>query len=137
MGAEHLDEHGWERLHQALRSGDPDGHVRDAWVANKHVCDIYLTSDPDQAETTLKRAIAWCCDPAAGPELRTLAKTLRSWRHEILAHHTTGASNGHVEAANLSIKQVKGSGRKFRNLHNYRHHILLVGVCPRQTHTVT
>ena len=137
MGAEHLDERGWERLHQALRDGDPDGHVRDAWVAKEHVRDIYLTSDPVEAETALERAIAWCCDPAAGPELRTLAKTLRRWRHEILAHHTTGASNGRVEAANLTIKQVKRSGRGFRNLHNYRHRILLAGGCPRQTHPVT
>ena len=57
MGAEHLDEHGWERLHQALRAGDPDGHVRDAWVAKEHVRDIYLTSDPVEAETALERAI--------------------------------------------------------------------------------
>ena len=32
MGAEHLDEHGWDRLRAALRDGDPDGVVRDAWA---------------------------------------------------------------------------------------------------------
>ena len=141
MGAEHLDEQGWERLHQALREGDLDGQVQDAWVAKEYVRDIYLTDDPDEAKAALDRAIAWCTDPAANPELRTLAKTLRRWRNEILAHHTTGAendaSNGKVEAANLTIKQVKRTGRGFRNLHNYRHRILLAGGCPRQTHPVT
>ena len=130
-GAEHLDEHGWERLHQPPRDGDPDGRVRDAWVAKEHVRDIYLTDTPTEAETALERAIDWCCDPAAGPELRILAKTLRRWRHEILAHHTTGASNGFVEAANLTIKQIKRSSRGFRNLHNYRHRILLAAGQPR------
>lgn len=137
MGAEHLDEQGWERLYQALRDGDLDGQVQDAWVAKEYVRDIYLTDDPDEAKAALDRAIDWCSDPAAGPELRTLAKTLRRWRNEILAHHSTGASNGKVEAANLTIKQVKRSGRGFRNLHNYRHRILLAGGCPRQTHPVT
>ena len=137
MGAEHLDERGWERLHQALRDGDPDGLVRDAWLAKEYVRDIYLTDDPEQAEQALERAIAWCCDPDAGPELRTLAKTLRRWREQILAHHTTGASNGRVEAANLTIKQVKRSGRGLRNLNNYRLRILLAAGCPRQTDPVT
>ncbi len=137
MAAEHLDEQGWERLHKALRDGDPDGAVRDAWVAKEYVRDIYITDDPDQAQTALDKAVAWCTEPDAGPELATLAKTLRRWRDEILAHHTTGASNGRVEAANLTIKQVKRSGRGLRNLHNYRLRILLAGGCPRQTHPVT
>ena len=137
MGAEHLDEQGWDRLHRALRDGDLDGHVRDAWVAKEYVRDIYLTDDPIEAEAALERVISWCRDPDAGPELRTLAKTLHRWQNEILAHHTTGASNGKVEAANLTIKQVKRSGRGFRNLHHYRLRILLAGGCPRQTHHVT
>lgn len=40
-------------------------------------------------------------------ELRRVAKALRRWRTQILNHHTTGASNGPVEAANLLIKQVR------------------------------
>lgn len=41
-----------------------------------------------------------------------------------LRDHSTGASNGPVEAANLLIKQVKRSGRGFRNFDNYRLRIL-------------
>jgi Transposase len=61
------------------------------------------------------------------------------WRTEILAHHTTGASNGPVEAEfNLTLKQIKRSGRGFRNFDNYRLRILLTGQrALRETQPVT
>lgn len=127
MGYERLDPTGWQRLVEGLRAGDLDDQVRDCWVAKEKVRDVYLTDDPTEAKRLLDEAIAWCVDTESGPELRRLAKTLRRWRNEIVAHHTTGASNGPVEAANLLIKQVKRSGRGFRNLANYRLRILLAG----------
>jgi transposase len=139
LGAERVDDNGWVRIHRALRHGDPDGEVTDCWVAKEKVRDVYLTSDPDLAAERLDDAIAWCLEPESGPELRRLVKTLRRWRHEILAHHTTGASNGPVEAANLLIKQVRRAGRGFRNINNHRLRILLAGGTKplHQTHTVT
>ncbi len=127
MGAERLDDNGWDRLHRALRDGDPDGEVRDCWVAKEKLRDVYLTNDPDEAAGRLDDVIVWCSDADSGPELRRLAKTLERWRQQILSRHSTGASNGPVEAANLLIKQVKRSGRGFRNLDNYRLRILLAG----------
>lgn len=137
LGAERVDETGWERIWAAFRDGDPDGEVQDCWVAKEKVRDIYLTDDPQVAATAVDGAIAWCAARESGLELRRLAKTLRRWRSEILAHHITGASNGPVEAANLMIKQVKRSGRGFRNLANYRLRILLAGGLTRERHTVT
>lgn len=137
LGAERVDEQGWQRIWAALRDGDPDGHVQDCWVAKEKVRDVYLTDDHAQAEVALDDAIAWCTAAEAGPELRRLAKTLRRWRTQILAHHTTGASNGPVEAANLLIKQVKRSGRGFRNFTNYRLRILLAGGLTRDAQPVT
>ena len=137
LGAERVDERGWERIHTALADGDPDGEVRDTWVAKELVRDVYLATSLDDATAALDAAVAWCTDPDATIEQRTLAKTLVRWRSEILARHTTGASNGRVEAANLTIKHVKRSGRGFRNLGNYRLRILLAAGCPRQTHRVT
>jgi len=139
LGVERVDDNGWVRLHQALRDGDPGGEVRDCWVAKEKVRDVYLTDDVAEAERLLDDTIAWCLEPESGPELRRLVKTLRRWRREILAHHTTGASNGPVEAANLLIKQVKRSGRGLRNIDNYRLRILLAGGTNplRETHTVT
>ena len=136
VGAERLDERGWDRIHTALDAGDPDDDVQDAWVAKEKVRAVYATDDLDAAAAALDDAIDWCTAPEAGPELARLAKTLRRWRHQILAHHTTGASNGPVEAANLLIKQVKRSARGFRNTNNYRLRILLAGgtnpVCKTQ-----
>ena len=127
LGAERVDERGWDRIHTALDAGDATDQLRDTWVAKEKVRDVYLTNDPDVADQRLADVFAWCDAHESGPELATLAKTLRRWRHEIIAHHTTGASNGPVEAANLLIKQVKRSGRGFRNLANYRLRILLAG----------
>ena len=139
LGAERVDEAGWERLHAALRAGDPDDEVTDTWVAKEKVRSVYLTDDADLAAERLDDAIAWCTDPAAGPEQRRLAKTLQRWRTAILAHHHTGASNGPVEAANLLIKQVKRASRGFRNHENYRLRILLAGGANplRETQPVT
>jgi transposase len=138
LGAERVDEAGWARIHAGLRDGDPDDAVTDTWVAKEKVRDVYLTDDAEEAAVRLAEAIAWCTAPEATPEQRTLAKTLRRWRAEIVAHHTTGASNGPVEAANLTIKQIKRSGRGFRNFENYRLRILLTGQRSlRETQPVT
>ena len=75
VGAERLDEGGWERIHTALNSGDPDDQVRDAWVAKEKVRAVYATDDHDIAGTALDDAIAWCTAPEAGPELARLAKS--------------------------------------------------------------
>ena len=138
LGAERVDESGWTRLHAGLRAGDPDDTVTDTWVAKEKVRAVYLTDDPNEAADRLDDAITWCTAPEATPEQTRLAKILQRWRTEILAHHTTGASNGPVEAANLTIKQIKRSGRGFRNFDNYRLRILLAGQrALRETHPVT
>ena len=54
--------------------------------------------------------------------IRSLGDTLKRWRTETLAHHTTGASNGPTEGLNLLVKDVKRCGRGFEN---YRLRVLL------------
>src|SRR3546814_99718 len=112
---------------RALAAGDPDDALAAAWTGKEKVRNVYLTDDLTEATDALEDAIARCSDPDSGPELARLLKTLRRWRSEIQNHHRTGASNGPVEAANLLIKQVKRSGRGFRNVKNYRLRILLAG----------
>jgi len=46
MGAERVDERGWERIHAALAAGDPDDQLADAWTAKEKVRSVYLTDDP-------------------------------------------------------------------------------------------
>src|SRR5438067_13347292 len=42
LGAERVDDAGWERIWNALRDGDLDGEVQDCWVANEKLRDTYL-----------------------------------------------------------------------------------------------
>src|SRR5437588_12918696 len=53
-------------------------------------------------------------------EIRSLGRTLSAWRTEILAHYTTGASNGPTEGLNLCVKKVKRCGHGFRSFEHYR-----------------
>ena len=136
VGAERLGERGWERVHDGLDRGDPLDQVTEAWMAKELVRDVYLTNDVALATARLEAAIAFA-SASKTPEVKTLAKALRRWRTEILAHHTTGASNGPTEAVNLTIKAVKRCGRRFRNFANYRLRLLLVAGVRWQTPPVT
>ncbi len=53
LGAERVDETGWDRIWGAFRDGDPDGEVQDCWVAKEKVRDVYLTDDPVVAAVAL------------------------------------------------------------------------------------
>jgi transposase len=60
------------------------------------------------------------------PELVRLARTVDSWRAELLACvDTDRISNGPTEAINLLIKKIKRVGHGFRNFDNYRLRLLL------------
>lgn len=89
-----------------LRIGDPHDELLGAWLAKESVRDIYLTDDAAEAVTLVDKAIAGCADDEV-EEIRSLAKTLSSWRNEIVAHHHSGASNGPTEGLNLLVKKVK------------------------------
>lgn len=62
------------------------------------------------------------------PEIARLGRTLRRWRTEFLAYFTTGrANNGGTEAVNGLIELARRIARGFRNRHNYRLRMLLIG----------
>jgi transposase len=71
------------------------------------VRDVYLADTPADAATLLDKAIIGCTPQDDVAEIRSLGNTLASWRHEILAHHDTGASNGPTEGLNLCVKKIK------------------------------
>ena len=135
-GFERLEDHGHQRLLLGLRVGDPADEVLGAWLAKESVRDVYLADSPSEAATLLDKAIAGCAADDV-EEIRSLGRTLASWRDEILAHHHTGASNGPTEGLNLLVKKVKRCGHGFRNFEHYRLRVLLHtgGVSwPKQTH---
>jgi transposase len=123
-GSERLDEHGHDRLLLGLRVGDPHDEVLGAWLAKESVRDVYLTDDPADAALLLDKAITACSTDDV-PEIQSLGRTLAAWRAEILAHHTTGASNGPTEGLNLCVKKVKRCGHGFRTFDHYRLRVLL------------
>jgi transposase len=123
-GHERLDERGHQRMLLGLRVGDPHDEVLGAWLAKESVRDIYLTEDPHEAALLIDKAIAGCAADDV-EEIRSLGRTLASWRTEILEHHKTGASNGPTEGLNLCVKKVKRCGHGLRRFEHYRLRVLL------------
>ena len=123
-GAERLDDRGHHRMLLGLRIGDPHDENLGAWLAKESVRDLYLTDDPAEATLLLDKAIAACAADDV-EEIRSLGRTLVSWRAEILAHHATGASNGPTEGLNLLVKKVKRCGHGFKRFEHYRLRVLL------------
>ena len=123
-GHERLDERGRNRMLLGLRVGDPHDELLGAWLAKENVRDLYLTEEPAEAALLIDKTIVGCADDEV-PEIRSLGKTLASWRSEILAHHHTGASNGPTEGLNLCVKKVKRCGHGFRSFEHYRLRVLL------------
>ena len=123
-GTERLDERARDRMLLGLRFGDPHDEVLGGWLAKESARDVYLTDDPEVAALLLDKAIAACAGDDV-EEIRSLGNTLASWRSEILAHHTTGASNGPTEGLNLCVKRVKRCGHGFKTFEHYRLRVLL------------
>jgi transposase len=120
-----LDTRGWWRLAEGLRLGDPDHELLATWQLKEALRDVYRARDIDAAREALKVFYQWATDSGVD-ECRRLARTIRRWKHEVLAWHVTdGASNGPTEAVNLAIKHIKRVGRGFRNFDNYRLRLLL------------
>lgn len=123
-GAERVSDKGQDRVLLGLRAGDPNDEVLGAWLAKESVRDVYLASNKTEAALLLDKAISGCLADTV-PEIRSLGRTLKSWRAEILAHHDTGASNGPTEGLNLCVKKVKRCGHGFRAFEHYRLRVLL------------
>jgi transposase len=123
-GDERLTHTGRVRILLGLRAGDPHDEVLGAWLAKESVRDIYLADRWADARILVDKAITGCLADQV-PEVRSLGRTLRSWRAEILAHHVTGASNGPTEGLNLCVKKVKRAGHGFRTFEHYRLRVLL------------
>ena len=130
MAEERLEEAGTAKLRGLLAAGDPLGHVGEAWRAKECLRELYcLYGEPELAGRWIDGLIEDCRD-AGAKEVRGMARTLKRWRDQILAWHTTGASNGPTEGLNSIIKKVKRVGAGFRKFTNYRLRILLaVGGC--------
>ncbi len=108
-----------------LEAGDDNQQISRAWIAAQEPRLLYREPDRTHAE---RRLLRWFTDIAEHeiPELLRRARTLDTWRVELLAYFDTGGvSNGPTEAVNGLIKKIKGVGHGYRNLTNYRLRLLL------------
>ena len=112
------------RLEAGLAAGDPRDELLDTLLAKESLRSMYAAETRADATRCLEEFAAECRESAV-PELHRLAKTVSRWRHEILAHHTTGASNGPTEAVNLVVKKVIRVAHGFRSFKNFRLRVLL------------
>jgi transposase len=121
VGAERLNERGWERLIAGIEVGDPSGHLGAAWIGKEELRRVYAARSEEAARRALTRFYAHCADHDDVPEVLRLAKTLSARQDQILAYHRTGrASNGPTEAVNLLIEKTRRIGHGFRNFDNNR-----------------
>jgi transposase len=131
-GIERHTERSRARLEAGLAAGDPTDEVLDALLAKEALRTMYAANTRAEASQRLDVFVDECNDSAA-PELHRLARTISRWRVEILAHHTTAASNGPTEAVNLVVKKVVRVAHGFRSFPNFRLRVLLH--CGVQWHT--
>lgn len=64
-----------------------------------------------------------------------LFDTITAWRTEIDTYIATRVTNARTEAANTGIKQIKRTGRGYRNAEHYRARILLNSTGNRRRHS--
>jgi transposase len=124
-GHERLDDTGNEKLLGFLEAGDPHGEVRMTWHAKETLRGFYDVETPNDAETYLDELIHDCNDDDHPAEVRSLGRTLRTWRDQILAWYHAKVSNGPTEATNNLIKRIKRIGFGFRKFAHYRTRVLL------------
>ena len=123
--ADRLTERAWQRLLIGLELGDVDEQIGLTWIAAQDLCRIFDCRSRYAAEQHLHRWLTHCADPNI-PELHRLARTIDTWRAELLAYFDTGGvSNGPTEAINALIKKIKRIGHGYRNFDNYRLRLLL------------
>jgi transposase len=128
---ERLEEHGRERLVGLLRAGDPRGEVATTWQAKEALRELYAHADEATAREWIDHLIVDMADRDQPIEVRSLGRTLRRWKDQIVAWHRSHVSNGPTEAANNLVKRVKRAAFGFTSFRNFRVRALLYAGKPR------
>jgi transposase len=124
-GAETLNQAHHERIDAALVAGDPGDQVALARQVAHQVRALFHAPSPEQGRALAARLLQ-TLPTCPIPEIARLGRTLRAWRHELLAYYdTNGASNGPTEARNLIIEKTRRIAHGYRNFDNYRLRLLL------------
>ena len=91
--AERLDENGTEKMLSLVRAGDRHGQVEMTWSAKETVRELYTVPDYQLAGVFIDELIRDMNDPSLPVEVRSLGRTLKRWRDQIIAWHQAHFSN--------------------------------------------
>ena len=125
MAGERLNEDGREKLVGLVNAGDRKNQVAACYNAKEAVRELYTVPDYELAGQWIDELIRDMNDPSWPIEVRSLGRTLKRWRDQIIAWHRAHFTNGPTEAVNNLIKRVKRVAFGFRRLRNYRVRALL------------
>jgi transposase len=115
----------FDKLNTALHAGDPNGEVTIAWHAAQALAGAMARTDRAAGAVAAEKVIADYIDCPV-PEVARLARTLRTWRPQLLAcFGPVRISNGPTEAINLLIEKIRRVAHGYRRFDNYRLRLLL------------
>lgn len=119
-----LSPRAWDRLDRVFTADDPTDELGAAWGVKERLRMLLACTDLEAADTA--RGLLGVAVLAADmPETTKLWNTINDWWDEIEVFITTRITNAKTEAANTSIKQIKRTGRGYRNHEHYQARILL------------
>lgn len=103
---------------------DPTGQLRAAWEAKEQLRHLLTAGSTDEAWDH-RRMLEGLVEATPTVETKRLLRTVTRWWTEMEVLIVTGATTAKVEANNTAIKNIKRTGRGFRNPVHYRSRILL------------
>ena len=112
------------RLKATLRADDPTDEIGAAWGVKEQLRALLISGSLAQVHEQ-KMLLGLFVLTANMPEIDRLWATIDAWWDAIEVLVVTGVTNARTEAANTSIKQIKRTGRGYRNAANYHARILL------------
>lgn len=112
------------RLKATLRADDPTDEIGAAWGVKEQLRRLLASGSLAEAAEHKMHLGAFVL-AADMPETDRLWATIDTWWDAIEVLIVTGVTNARTEAANTGIKQIKRTGRGYRNAANYRTRILL------------
>ena len=117
-------------MEKVFRTDDPTDELGAAWGIKEQVRRLLNTTSLADAYEA-KMLLGHYVQVANTPETDRLSNTICEWWTEIEVLIVTGVTNARTEAANTSIKNIKRTGRGFRNPANYKARILLRSAAKR------
>lgn len=123
-GYDTLSPRGRGKLNAVLAQDDPTKEIGAAWGVKEQLRRVLACTnlaDAQRERSTFNRYVTW----AAMPETSRLKRTIDAWWQAIATFILTRATNAKTEAANVTVKNIKRTGRGYRSHQNYQCRIML------------